>query len=216
MEHNQDPLYFLRKDYTQAALDKATVGEDPILFFKLWMEQAIESKVNEPNAMCLSTVGIDGRPSGRIVLLRGVNSDGFRFFTNYNSRKGAELSEYPFASLTFFWPELERQVRIEGVVEKTSQKESDDYFYSRPIGNRLGAWASPQSQVIEDRSSLEHKMHLYELKFGNSPIHRPAFWGGYLLKPDYVEFWQGRASRLHDRLRFTAMADGWMLERLAP
>jgi pyridoxamine 5'-phosphate oxidase len=181
------------------------------------MQEAIQAKVHEANAMHLSTVDGSGRPSGRIVLLRGLDAGGFVFFTNYESKKGKQLLENPFVALTFFWPELERQVRIEGKIEKISANESDEYFFSRPRGNRLGAWASPQSQVIGSREELDRLTALLEAQYpGDTPIPRPAHWGGYRVVPELIEFWQGRASRLHDRIQYKQLPSGWMIERLAP
>jgi pyridoxamine 5'-phosphate oxidase len=170
----------------------------------------------EPNAMTLATVGAAGRPSARIILVKGFDSRGFTFFTNYESRKAQELLTHPMAALLFHWTELERQVRIEGRVEKVSEQESDQYYQTRPLGSRLGAWASPQSRVLKDRAALEQLLSQRQLQLGNEP-ERPPFWGGYRLVPDFFEFWQGRASRLHDRLTYCLQTDGiWQVARLAP
>ncbi len=206
----------IRKDYTRAALSEADVAHDPIDQFKRWFDEALQSQLPEPNAMSVATVSSDGRPSLRILLVKGVDDRGFTFFTNYDSRKGQELAVCPQAALLFHWVELERQVRIEGRVEKVSPAESDAYYHSRPLGSRLGAWASPQSQVIESREFLERRVRQYEQEHGDSP-QRPEGWGGYRLVPDYLEFWQGRPSRLHDRICYRLQPDGcWSRARLAP
>ncbi|MBC8750952.1 pyridoxamine 5'-phosphate oxidase [Paraburkholderia sp. WC7.3g] len=207
----------LRKNYSLGSLDVADVDHDPFRQFDTWFQQAIDAKLPEPNAMTLATVDTRGRPSARIVLIKGVDARGFVFFTNYQSRKGRELSANPYASLLFHWIELERQVRIEGRVVKTSEAESDTYFASRPLGSRIGAWASNQSQVIESRSQLEVREREISLQYGDSPP-RPSHWGGYRLVPDAVEFWQGRPSRLHDRLLYTRAEESanWQITRLSP
>lgn len=205
----------IRNDYKKASLNENEVLAHPVDQFRLWLNEALDSQLYEPNAMTLSTISSNGRPAGRIVLLRSIADNGFTFFTNYNSRKGMELLEHPMASLTIFWPELERQVRIEGMVSKISAAESDTYFHSRPPGNRLGAWASPQSQVIPDRHFLEEEEKRFRSQFGDE-IPRPPHWGGYRLLPDYLEFWQGRPSRLHDRIAYQLENDAWRIFRLAP
>lgn len=206
-----------RKEYLQDQLLESQVDPDPIRQFDLWFHQAVSADVPEPNAMTLATCTPDGRPSARVVLLRGFDDRGFTFFTNYNSRKGAELAQNPLAALCLFWPALERQVRIEGRVEQTSALESETYFRGRPPGSRLGAWASPQSHVVPSRDALETQMRELETRFPPDAIPRPDHWGGYRLVPDSIEFWQGRQNRLHDRLRYRRSTDSpWLLERLAP
>jgi pyridoxamine 5'-phosphate oxidase len=206
-----------RKDYARSSLHEENLDPDPIRQFALWFDEATKSAVPEPNAMTLATCTVDGRPSARIVLLRGVDERGFAFFTNYESRKARELDSNPWAALVFFWHDLERQVRVEGRVERVSAEDSDVYFHSRPESSRIGAWASPQSQVIPSREALEERFGDLENRFADGAISRPTNWGGYRLVPDTVEFWQGRPSRLHDRLRFTRRQHGdWLIERLAP
>jgi pyridoxamine 5'-phosphate oxidase len=206
----------LRKSYEKAELSESASHPDPLLQFSKWLEEAISSEVPEPNAMTVATVGSDLRPSTRVVLIKGYDERGIVWYTNYASRKGQELAGNPFAALQFHWVELERVVRIEGAVEKVSDAESDEYFHSRPLDSRIGAWASPQSQVIEGRTVLVTNAAKYGAQFLLQPP-RPPHWGGYRLKAERWEFWQGRKSRLHDRLRYTAQADGgWLRERLAP
>jgi pyridoxamine 5'-phosphate oxidase len=206
----------LRKSYEKAELSESASHADPLKQFDQWLHEAVRSEVPEPNAMTLATVGPDLRPSTRIVLIKGYDERGIVWYTNYQSRKGQELAGNPFAALQFHWVELERVVRIEGVVEKVSDEESDAYFQSRPLDSRIGAWASPQSEVIESRSVLVTNAAKYGAQFLLQPP-RPPHWGGYRLKPEHWQFWQGRKSRLHDRLRYTAQAGGgWLRERLAP
>jgi pyridoxamine 5'-phosphate oxidase len=206
----------LRKSYERAELDESASHHDPLQQFDRWLHDAIRSEVPEPNAMTVATVGSDLRPSTRIVLIKGYDAEGIVWYTNYESRKGRELAGNPFAALQFHWVELERVVRIEGVVERVSAAESDAYFQSRPLDSRIGAWASPQSQVIDGRTVLVTNAAKYAAKFLLQPP-RPAHWGGYRLKPERWEFWQGRKSRLHDRLRYTLATDGqWLRQRLAP
>ncbi len=206
----------LRKDYCRASLSEEDVDPDPLLQFSKWFEEALAAQVAEPNAMSLSTVDASGRPSSRIVLIKGVDAGGFTWFTNYESRKGQDLHQHPQAALLFYWTELERQVRIEGRVERVSEQESDAYFHSRPLGSRIGAHASAQSQPLAARSELEERVVRLAQELGNDPP-RPAHWGGYRLVPDYVEFWLGRPARLHDRIVYTLQADGsWKRQRLQP
>jgi pyridoxamine 5'-phosphate oxidase len=206
----------LRKDYARGSLDENSVDTDPIRQFQLWLEQALDAQLPEPNAMTVATVDAEGRPSARILLIKGVDERGFVFYTNYESRKGRELAGNPHASLLFHWIELERQVRIEGVVEKTSAEQSDAYFASRPLASRIGAWASEQSSEIATRAELEAREKAFAERFGENPP-RPPHWGGYRLVPDRIEFWQGRPSRLHDRILYTRQADSrWQISRLSP
>ncbi|AKD04671.1 pyridoxamine 5'-phosphate oxidase [Pontibacter korlensis] len=207
----------IRTNYTKQALTEDSVAKDPVQQFKAWLEEAIQSEVDEPTALVLSTVSAAGKPSARVVLLKGFNEQGFKFYTNYQSRKGQELAENPYASLTFFWPALERQVRVEGKVEKASPEDSDVYFHSRPKGSQIGAWASPQSQVIDKREVLEQREKQYTEQFSHvDQVPRPQHWGGYVLVPHYIEFWQGRPSRLHDRIAFELETNDWKIKRLAP
>ena len=206
----------LRKSYEKAELSESASPADPLKQFEQWLNQAIQGEIPEPNAMTVATVGADLRPSTRIVLIKGFDERGIVWYTNYASRKGQELAGNPFAALQFHWVELERVVRIEGIVEKVSGEESDAYFHSRPLDSRIGAWASPQSQVIASRTVLVTNAAKYGAQFLLRPP-RPPHWGGYRLKPERWEFWQGRKSRLHDRLRYSAQDDGgWLRERLAP
>jgi len=206
----------LRKSYEKAELSESASQADPLKQFGQWLNQAIEGEVPEPNAMTVATVGANLRPSTRIVLIKGFDERGIVWYTNYGSRKGQELVGNPFAALQFHWVELERVVRIEGIVDKVSDEESDTYFHSRPLDSRIGAWASPQSQVIESRTVLVTNAAKYGAQFLLKPP-RPPHWGGYRLKPERWEFWQGRKSRLHDRLHYSLQPDGaWLRERLAP
>jgi pyridoxamine 5'-phosphate oxidase len=206
----------MRREYTREALAEADVDADPVVQFGRWFEQAEEAGLLEPHAMTLATATPDGRPSARMVLLRGFDERGFCFYTNYESRKAAELAANPRAALVFWWAELERQVRIEGTVTRTSRAESEAYFASRPPGSRLSAAASPQSRVIEDRAALERRVAELATAVPDGEVPLPDFWGGYRLAHEVVEFWQGRPNRLHDRLRYRRAGDGWRIERLAP
>ncbi|MFZ4633317.1 MAG: pyridoxamine 5'-phosphate oxidase [Saprospiraceae bacterium] len=207
----------LRRAYALAAFSEQDAAADPFEQFGRWFDEALNAQLHEPNAMTLATADATGRPSARTVLLKGFDARGFVFYTNYNSRKGQDLSANPYASLLFWWGELERQVRIEGPVEKVSEGESEAYFQSRPRDSQLGAWASPQSQVIVDRGVIETTMADLKSTYADQPVlPLPPHWGGYRVIPDHFEFWQGRESRLHDRIRYTPLGDGWVLDRLAP
>ena len=206
----------LRLEYSQATLSEHEVDADPIRQFAHWFDAALAAEISEPNAMNLATIGKLGRPSARIVLLKDFDARGFTWYTNYSSRKGQDLLEHPYAAITFHWGELERQIRIEGTVDRVSDEENDSYFSIRPIKSRLGAIASAQSMPIESRELLEQQFEEASEKFGETPP-RPAHWGGYRLKPDLLEFWQGRRSRLHDRVLYTLDSDGiWQRSRLQP
>jgi pyridoxamine 5'-phosphate oxidase len=207
----------IRRDYSLKTLSENDIASSPYTQFADWWQQAIESEIDEVNAMTLATASLEGVPAARIVLLKEYDENGFVFYTNYESAKGQELAENPRASLLFFWKELERQVRITGMVEKVSGTESDAYFLSRPVGSQIGAWASPQSHIIESRTWLEEQVSMLEEKFRTEKLTRPPHWGGYRVKPVIIEFWQGRSSRLHDRLQYTLQENGsWKIERLAP
>jgi pyridoxamine 5'-phosphate oxidase len=205
----------LRKDYSLKTLDESSVQPEPIAQFLEWLNEALTAQVLEPTAMNLSTVDARGRPAGRIMLLKAADPQGFVFFTNYGSRKGRDLAAHPFAALTFLWKELERQVRVEGTIEKVPAADSDAYFVTRPLGSRIGALASPQSEPIESRAWLEKRWSDLEEEHGLEPP-RPAHWGGYRVAPDAIEFWQGRPSRLHDRIQYIREAETWRIRRLAP
>ena len=212
-------LATLRQEYAQAELSREHVADDPIEQFRSWFDDALDAEVDEPNAMTLATAAPDAAPSARIVLLKGVDARGFRFYTNYESRKGTQLAQNPHAALVFWWPPLERQVRIEGTAARLPDDESTEYFRSRPWGSRLGAWASPQSRVVESREALEDNLDAVEAKYEDAEtIPRPPHWGGYVVQPTAIEFWQGRSNRLHDRLRYRrpSLDDDWTLDRLAP
>lgn len=211
----QSDIAGIRKNYAQRSLSEKDTDKDAIVQFRKWWQEAIDAQIDEANAMTLATASVDGLPSARIVLLKGVYPEGFVFFTNYESYKGRQLAENPKACLVFFWRELERQVRITGIVQKVSAAASDEYFYSRPVESQAGAMASPQSRVIESKEWLDQRYE--ELSQHPDKIKRPDHWGGYIVKPVVIEFWQGRPSRLHDRLEYSLQDDGtWKIERLAP
>jgi pyridoxamine 5'-phosphate oxidase len=207
----------LRKEYSRATLDTSNVLPDPIKQFEKWFDEAVQAGISEPNAMHLATVNEQGKPSSRIVLLKGLEKNGFVFYTNYHSKKGKELEANPACAITFFWADIERQVRIEGVAARVDDTTSDTYFQSRPRGSQIGAWASPQSSVIQNRTILEERATQIEKKFENLKVlPRPHQWGGYSIEPFLIEFWQGRGSRLHDRIQFTKIDGMWKINRLAP
>jgi pyridoxamine 5'-phosphate oxidase len=209
-------LHDVRKDYTLAHIEPENLDTNPIVQFRFWLNQAMQAGVHEPTAMVLSTATAAGKPSSRVVLLKEIDNNGFTFFTNYESRKGTQLTENPHAALLFFWPELERQIRIEGSVSKTSRQKSDMYFQSRPEGSRIGAWASPQSRRIPNREYLENLESDYRILFRSKQTDRPDHWGGYTLLPTLLEFWQGRENRLHDRFEYVLNGNMWEIHRLAP
>lgn len=211
------PISELRTEYTKATLDQATVDKNPIAQFEKWFHEALEAEVLEANAMTLATVTESGRPTARIVLLKGIEQNKFLFYTNYQSQKGKELDNNPACALTFFWPELERQVRIEGISERLESTVSEAYFQSRPRSSQIGAWASPQSTIIKDRSLLEVRAKEIEKRFaGKEILPKPNQWGGYAIEPFEIEFWQGRPSRLHDRIAYYKSENQWVIHRLAP
>lgn len=213
---NQLDISALRREYTHEVLSEHSVQRDPIGQFVSWYDEAIGAKVNEPTAMVLATADIHNRPSARVVLLKGVSDSGFIFYTNYGSRKGNALAQNPYAEILFFWPELERQIRISGYVNKLSEQESDEYFATRPRESQVGAWASQQSAVVRDREELEARFNSLSNEFAERDIPRPDSWGGYILRPLEFEYWQGRMSRLHDRIRYRKNENSWIIERLNP
>jgi pyridoxamine 5'-phosphate oxidase len=207
----------IRKEYSKETLDISNVSSDPIDQFNKWFDEAMKAKVLEPNAMALATVSRDNRPSCRIVLLKGIEQKKFLFYTNYQSHKGKELENNPVCALTFFWPELERQVRIEGIADRVAENTSIEYFQSRPLGSQVSAWASPQSSVIENRTILEDRVKQIQKRYeGSNVLPKPHQWGGYGVDPLLIEFWQGRESRLHDRLEYVKVDGSWKIHRLAP
>jgi pyridoxamine 5'-phosphate oxidase len=214
---DQKDIENLRQDYNAASLNETDVDANPMRQFDKWFNEAINFKVHEPNAMTLATATHDGRPSARIVLLKGFNDDGFKFYTNYLSRKGKEISKNPLGALVFHWGDMERQIRIEGTIDKLDRDYSEKYFHSRPKLSQIGAVASPQSQEITSREELEQRMAQLELEYADSPVPKPSFWGGYVLRPRLIEFWQGRRSRLHDRIVYKKTDNkNWKIVRLAP
>ena len=213
---SSDDLAHLRKMFSLRPLDELGVDLNPFEQFRQWFEEAMKAELHEPTAMVLATATPDGKPSARVVLLKGFDERGLSFYTNYEGRKSAELSANPQAALLFFWGELERQIRIEGAVERTSKEESEEYFKTRPLDSRLSAWASKQSSVIPSRSFLEHKMSDLKSRYGNREVPLPPFWGGFRLRPQVFEFWQGRENRLHDRVRYMLHGGVWQIERLSP
>ncbi len=206
----------LRKEYTRAGLREADADPDPIEQFRRWFDDALAANLYEPNAMTLATATRAGRPSARVVLLKGFDARGFVFYTNYEGRKSRELEENPYCALVFYWGELERQVRIEGRASRVPEEDSDAYYGSRPRGSRLGAWASEQSRPVEDRGTLEERLRKLEAEYEGREIPRPPFWGGYRVEPEEIEFWQGRENRLHDRLLYRRTKEAWRMERLQP
>ncbi len=216
MDLNKNSLHDLRQEYRTAQLTENDVDDDPILQFGKWFTAAVAAKLYEPNVMTLATADRYGKPSARIVLLKGFDENGFVFYTNYESKKGQDLQENPQAALVFFWPELERQVRIEGLVSKVDPETSASYFHSRPAGSQIGALASPQSKVLDSRESLEKKAVALTQLYEGKEIPCPTHWGGYLIEPTHLEFWQGRASRLHDRIVYDLVDGSWIINRLAP
>jgi pyridoxamine 5'-phosphate oxidase len=206
----------LRREYAGRYLNKTSAGKDPIKLFNQWFDEAVKAEVRDANAFTLSTISESGRPDGRIVLIKGVEGGKFIFYTNYNSKKARDLAANPVASMTFYYKELDRQIRIEGTVEKSEDAMADAYFSTRPLKSRIGAWISNQSHPIPSRISLMRKFVEYSLKHVGQPVKRPPFWGGYALLPDHIEFWQGRPNRLHDRISFRLVDNMWKIERLAP
>jgi pyridoxamine 5'-phosphate oxidase len=216
MDDLREHIQKLREDFSKGVLNESDVDKDPAIQFKHWMQQAVEARVREVQAMNLSTVSAGARPSSRIVYLREFGENKFCFYTNYNSKKVQEMLQNPFAAITFFWPQLERQIRIEGRVEKAAAEQSDAYFNLRPYESKVGAWASNQSGELTSREELEKKVEQLKIKYPAETITRPGFWGGLILTADYYEFWQGRKSRLHDRIAYNLDGSDWKIKRLAP
>ena len=211
-----DSLHQMRQEYAAGSLNETNMPQNPMEEFNVWLDFAINSGLTEPNAMTVATATPDGKPSARVVLLKEVNDKGFVFFTNYMSRKGRELIVNPEVAIVFDWHDIERQVRVEGRAEKLSIEESEAYFNERPEDAKIGAWASPQSKIVKDRDELEKHLEEIEEQFEDMPVHRPSHWGGYLIRPSVIEFWQGRPSRMHDRIVYYKTEDGWTMHRLAP
>lgn len=209
-------LFELRENYKKNILDESMVGSNPLDFFKIWLQEAISAKIPEPNAMNVATVGENGQPHSRIVLVKKIVHDGLMFFTNYKSNKGEEVKNNNKVSICFHWVELERQVRIQGTIVKTSEAESDEYFFERPFASQVGAWSSDQSQKVKSRQELEDRFQEKMEYFKTHQMTRPSWWGGYLVRPELYEFWQGRESRLHDRIQFKRENKGWAISRLSP
>jgi len=212
----KEELPHMRMEYDKHVLHRADLNPDPIVQFEAWFQESASAGVDDPHAFVLSTVGTDGMPAGRVVLLKGIEDDSFVFYTNYHSAKGRDLAQNPRAAATFFWPHLQRQVRIVGEVQKLNEERSTAYYKSRPRGSQLGAWASPQSDVLLNREALEMAWKEVEERFAGGEIERPQNWGGYAIMPHSIEFWQGRPSRLHDRFRYTKKEASWEISRLAP
>jgi pyridoxamine 5'-phosphate oxidase len=206
----------LRREYAKEALDEQSVAPDPIMQFRIWFDQALEARIADANAMTLATVSQDGRPSARVVLIKDISDEGLSFFTNYLSAKARDLEAVPYGALVFYWAELERQVRFEGQVERVPDRVSDEYFATRPRASQIGAWASAQSEVVESRAALEKELAQLDQRYAEGEVPRPDHWGGYILKPESAEIWQGRPGRLHDRIRYTLEDEAWRVERLAP
>lgn len=213
---NSEKVAQIRRDYAREKLNQSAVRDNPLTQFTVWFQQALSADLLDPNAMTLSTASAEGKPSSRIVLLKGVDESGFRFYTNYGSRKARELEENPYAALCFYWPSLERQIRIEGSVGKVSREESESYFRERPRLSQLGAWASKQSSRVSSREALKEAFEKVKQRFEDEEVPLPDFWGGYLLEPDWIEFWQGRKGRMHDRICYEKKEGGWDHFRLAP
>lgn len=216
MELTNENIQNLRQEYRAAELAESDVDKNPFTQFGKWFKEALDALLYEPNVMTLATADLTGKPSARILLLKGFDENGFVFFTNYSSKKGKEMEENPQASMVFFWPELERQVRIDGLITKVAEQVSEDYFHSRPKGSQIGAAASPQSTIIPNRELLQNRVNELTATYTDQEVPKPAHWGGYLLEPTHIEFWQGRPSRLHDRITYTNVNGAWAINRLAP